>query len=111
MTVAICFKCGSEKSDALTQCGSCSATPREEDDLALSLVLSQHFSPKTQLEVLAHEVQSHLKLTVPEALLRQAHETLEDLQLLAMLRIDSRKETDVDHRHDPHQELRGLDSH
>ena len=85
MTVAVCFKCGSEKSGPLTQCGSCNVTPRENGDLALSLVLSEHLSSKTQLEVLAHEIRSHLKLTVPESLLLQAHEALKDPQLLAML--------------------------
>ena len=94
MTVAICFKCGTEKFGALTQCGACKATPRAKSDLALSLVLSEHHSSKTQLEVLAHEIRSHLKLTVPEALLRQAHEALNDPQLLAMLGTDPRKATD-----------------
>lgn len=85
MTAAICFKCGAEKFGALTQCDSCNVTPREKGDLALSLVLSEHLSSKTQLEVLAHEIRSHLKLTVPEPLLLQAHEALKDPQLLAML--------------------------
>ncbi len=81
MTSAVCFKCGAEKSGALTQCGSCNVTPTEERDLALSLVLSEHLSSKTQLEVLAHEIRSHLRLTVPESLLRQAHDALKDPQL------------------------------
>jgi hypothetical protein len=85
MTSAICFKCGAEKFGPLTQCGSCKATPRAESDLALSLVLSEHLSSKTQLGVLAHEVRSHLKLSVSEELLRQAREALKDPQLLAML--------------------------
>ena len=38
-----------------------------------------------QLEVPAHEIRGHLKLTVPESLLQQAHEALNDPQLLAML--------------------------
>jgi hypothetical protein len=91
MTNAICFKCGAEKTGALTQCGSCNVTPRDEHDLALSLVLSEHLSSKTQLQVLAHEIQSHLKLTVPESLLNQAREALNDPQLLAMLGVDSKK--------------------
>jgi hypothetical protein len=91
MAGAICFKCGAEKSGALTQCGSCNVTPRDEHDLALSLVLSEHLSSKTQLQVLAHEIQSHLKLTVPESLLNQAREALKDPQLLAMLGVNSKK--------------------
>lgn len=84
MSDAICFKCGAEKSGPLTQCDSCNVTPREEGDLALSIVLSEHLSSKTQLEVLAYEIRSHLKLTVPESLLLKAHEALKDPQLLAM---------------------------
>lgn len=91
MTVAVCFKCGSEKSGPLTQCGSCNVTPREKGDLALSLVLSEHLSSKTQLEVLAHEIRSHLKLKIPESLLLQANEALNDPQLLAMLGADSQE--------------------
>lgn len=85
MTSAICFKCGAEKIGALTQCGSCKATPRAGSDLALSLALSEHLSSKKQLGVLAHEIRSHLKLSVSEELLRKAREALKDPQLLAML--------------------------
>lgn len=85
MTNSICFKCGAEKVGPLTQCGSCKTTPRVESDLALSLALSEHLSPKKQLGVLAHEIRSHLKLSVSEDLLRQARDALKDPQLLAML--------------------------
>ena len=85
MTNSICFNCGAEKFGALTQCGSCNATPREEGDLAFSLVLSEHLSSKTQLGVLAHEIRNHLKLSVSEALLNQARDALKDPQLMAML--------------------------
>ncbi len=91
MTESICFNCGAEKSGALTQCRSCNVTPRDEHDLALSLVLSEHLSSKTQLQVLAHEIPSHLKLTVPESLFNKAREALKDPQLLAMLGVDSQK--------------------
>lgn len=85
MSIAICFKCGNDKTGALTQCGLCQTTPRAESDLALSLVLSEQLSSKTQLGVLAHEIRSHLKLSISEQLLRQAREALQDPQLLAML--------------------------
>lgn len=85
MTDAICFKCGAEKSGALIQCGSCKETPRAESDLALSLVLSEHLSSKTQLAHYGHEIRNHLRLSVSEAMLGQAREALRDPQLLAML--------------------------
>lgn len=85
MTGAICFKCRAEKSGALTQCGSCKATPRVESELALSLVFSEHLMPRAHLEVLAHELHSHLEDSDLEGLLRQAREALKDPQLLATL--------------------------
>lgn len=94
MTSSICFKCGAEKNGPLIQCYSCNATPKEEGDLALSLVLSEHLSSKTQLGVLAHEIRSHIKLSVSEALLHQAHEALKDPQLLAMLGTGPQTATD-----------------
>ena len=85
MTDAICFKCGSQKVGALTECQSCRAVPATENDLTLSLVLSEHLSTNAQLEILAHEIRNHLKLSVSEALLNQAREALKDPQLMAML--------------------------
>ena len=85
MTNSICFKCGAQKIGALTQCGSCHVAPRKEEDLALSLFLSEHISSKSNLEVLAQKLRSHINLSVPDSLLLQARKALKDPQLLAML--------------------------
>ena len=89
MADAICFKCGAEKFGALAQCRSCNTTPRSENNLALSLVLSEHLSSKTQMQVLAHKIRGHLRLSVSEGLLRLAREALNDPQLLAVLKTRS----------------------
>lgn len=83
--MAICFKCGSEKSGALLACGACGTTPRLNSELALSLVLTDHLSSKTQLAHYSHELRNHLKLSVPSAALAQAQDALKDPQLMAML--------------------------
>lgn len=85
MTAAVCFKCGSEKSGPLVACQSCRTTPATPQELALSLVLSEHLSSKTQLAHYGHEIRNHLRLSVSEAILGQAREALKDPQLLAML--------------------------
>ena len=85
MGMAICFKCGSEKSGALLACGACGTTPRLNSELALSLVLTDHLSSKTQLAHYSHELRNHLKLSVPSDALAQAQEALKDPQLMTML--------------------------
>lgn len=85
MGMAICFKCGSDKSGALLACSGCGTTPRTHSELALSLVLTDHLSSKTQLAHYSHELRNHLKLSVPSDALAQAQEALKDPQLMAML--------------------------
>lgn len=85
MTIAICFKCGSDKLGALLACSGCGTTPRTQSDLALSLVLTDHLSSKSQLAHYGHELRSHLKLSVPSDALAQAQDALKDPQLMAML--------------------------
>ncbi|WP_460811957.1 hypothetical protein [Luteimonas pelagia] len=83
--MAICFKCGSEKSGALLACGACGTIPRLNSELALSLVLTDHLSSRTQLAHYSHELRNHLKLSAPSDALTQAQEALKDPQLMAML--------------------------
>lgn len=85
MSLAICFKCGSEKSGALLACAACGTTPRLNSELALSLVFTEHLSSKTQLAHYSHELRNHLRLSVPSDALAQAQEALKDPQLMAML--------------------------
>jgi len=85
MGMAICFKCGSEKSGALIACRSCCAAPRTNSEYAVSLALSDHLSSKEQLTQYSHELQSGKKLSVPREALVQALDALKDPQLLAML--------------------------
>lgn len=83
--VAICFKCGSEKSGALVACQNCSAAPRTNSESAVSLALSDHLSSNDQLTQYCFELHSDTKLSVPREVLVEALNALKDPQLLAML--------------------------
>ena len=50
MTVAVCYKCGEFKHGALTKCDKCGTAPNNEDALAVSLVLSDHYQSKELLK-------------------------------------------------------------
>lgn len=50
MTMAVCFKCGVIKFGAFVPCPECSAAPRTEDDLALSLAMTDHYFDMPTLE-------------------------------------------------------------
>lgn len=50
MTMAVCFKCGVIKFGAFVPCPQCSATPKTEDDLVLSLAMTDHYFDMPTLE-------------------------------------------------------------
>lgn len=83
--MAICFKCGSEKSSALLTCRSCNATPGTRSEYAASLALSDNFSSKAQLAKYSHELRHNKKLSVPREALVQAFNALRDSNLMARL--------------------------
>ena len=43
MTTAVCFKCGKLKFGAFLPCGDCSALPQNEEEVALSLAMTDHY--------------------------------------------------------------------
>lgn len=43
MTQAVCFKCGEIKHGAFTECPHCGATPVTDDDLVISLAMTDHY--------------------------------------------------------------------
>ncbi len=50
MTVAICVKCGTTKHGSWTPCRACGHSPFGEDELAWSIILSDHHLSAEQLE-------------------------------------------------------------
>jgi hypothetical protein len=56
MTVAICYKCGEFKFGAFTPCAKCGAMPQNEDDLALSLAMTDHYFDEPTLKQMGAKV-------------------------------------------------------
>lgn len=89
MGIAICFKCGHNKSSALIACRYCKVAPKTNSEYAISLVLSDHLSTNERLSQHSYELRMAKKLSVPREMLVQAFDALKDPQLLAMLRAQS----------------------
>jgi hypothetical protein len=56
MTMAVCFKCGVIKFGAFVPCPECAAFPQSEDDLALSLAMTDHYFDMPTLEQMGASV-------------------------------------------------------
>jgi hypothetical protein len=50
VTVAVCYQCGALKHGAFCPCGKCAAVPQSEDELALSLAMTDHYFDRPTLE-------------------------------------------------------------
>lgn len=85
MTLAICFKCGTEKPDALASCPRCHVTPRTNSEYAVSLALSDRLSSEEQLTQYSRKLRSGLKVSVPRETLVEALDSLKTSPLLAAL--------------------------
>ena len=66
MTLAICFACGAIKFGALCPCEKCKATPKSEDELAVSLLLCDHHMSVPDLEALSDAMVSGKIHPVPD---------------------------------------------
>lgn len=56
MTVAVCFRCGVIKFGAFVACPECAAVPATEDDIAVSLAMTDHYFGRAELERMAAAV-------------------------------------------------------
>jgi hypothetical protein len=58
LTIAVCWKCGESKFGAFTPCGKCKAMPGSEDDLALSLAMTDHYFDMATLKQMGASIAS-----------------------------------------------------
>ena len=58
MTVAVCFHCGTFKSAAFCPCPDCAALPQHEEELALSLAMTDHYFDRPALNEIATSIQA-----------------------------------------------------
>lgn len=56
MTVAVCWKCGEMKWGAFNACPKCKAAPSSEDDMAISLAMSDHYFDKPTMEQMGADI-------------------------------------------------------
>ena len=61
MTIALCIRCGSKKSGAMTACRSCDYAPSNDKEMAYSLALSDHYFELEDLEHIATEISEYGK--------------------------------------------------
>ena len=67
MTVAICWKCGEVKWGAFNPCPKCKAAPTGEDDMAVSLALTDHYFDKAALERMGVDIAAGKQMTLDPA--------------------------------------------
>ncbi len=78
MTQAICFHCGNRKFGAFVRCPSCLTRPQEEEQLAVSFLLTDHFMNAKELAAAAQKIQERGERPVIAPATRQAfQETLQ----------------------------------
>ncbi|QDT41818.1 hypothetical protein Pan241w_18860 [Gimesia alba] len=59
MTTAVCFQCGHLKFGSFLACDECQAKPRTDDELIVSLAMSDHYFEKATLESMGQYIKEH----------------------------------------------------
>ena len=66
MTIAVCLQCGARKIGALVRCRSCGYEPKEEEEQAKSVLLSDHYLSNEDLSTISERIKSGLGVTFAE---------------------------------------------
>jgi len=69
MTVAICFNCGEIKWGAFTLCKKCNILPKNKEDMALSVFLTDHCLDKSILNQIALSIKNGEKVELSSEIL------------------------------------------
>ena len=67
MTVAVCFKCGAIKFGAFNPCSNCMGFPQTEDDLALSMAMTDHHFDEADLRKMGETIRRGIRPTLDPA--------------------------------------------
>lgn len=81
MTIAICFNCGEFKFSAWAECDKCGMKPRSDDDIVVSLVMTDHYYDESSLKHLGGQINKGFKITLEDDMKK---ELLEDIHSPAM---------------------------
>lgn len=79
MSNALCFKCGTGKSDFVSKCARCGAKPKTRDELNLSLVYSSHLADVTTLSSYARSFAEGRRAEFSSVMIDKARLLLEDM--------------------------------
>ena len=77
MTMAVCFRCGGLKFGAFTACPACMHRPRNDDELAQSLALSDHNLDSDALDRMSERIRSGESVPVDPTLRLQMFRALD----------------------------------
>ena len=72
MTTAVCFKCGAIKFGAFVPCPECGGFPRNEDELALSLAMTDHYFDMPTLDQMGATIRDGTRRAASGSPLRAA---------------------------------------
>lgn len=59
MTTAVCFQCGHLKFGSFLACEECQAKPRTDDELIVSLAMSDHYFDQATLDSMGEYIKEH----------------------------------------------------
>jgi hypothetical protein len=80
MTMAVCYSCGEAKFGAFVACKKCNTKPKNNDDIALSLFLSDHFFEKDNLRQMGESIKNGGRFALPEEVKELVFEALDELK-------------------------------
>jgi hypothetical protein len=96
VTKAICFKCGAFKFGAFNQCFACYGEPLEDDEILISLVLTDHDLSEEELLFHQKRIQSGSKIVLNQDTKNALNPTLSEIK-----RIIGERNTNVIEDHFP----------
>jgi hypothetical protein len=67
MTQAVCFSCGDLKVGAFTVCSSCGIRPKTDEDMVLSLAMTDHYFDISTLKRMSEMVQRGERVELDES--------------------------------------------
>ncbi|QDT98500.1 hypothetical protein [Gimesia aquarii] len=59
MTTAVCFQCGHLKFGSFVPCDQCQARPRTDDEMIISLAMTDHYFDQATLESMRNYILEH----------------------------------------------------